>query len=307
MKEIDYFDFARCCDYFASTNGVILEKTKVPLAWREKVLKSLKKQRDSCGDYELAAEEMSMRGKCVVIAAVIQQIKETGNSNDWLISKGTFFLEMYMDEIPENLVRAAEYLIVHGRMPSKKYINDHAPYKLKVVLSDVHYVYSGYPHDDERFEVSVWKGDRAVPIGDIVRVMHGSAVSEEDAIAEKYGKDFAKTLSDAMSVFNEEWQEEIDEDMRVYSRVSGCCRDDTELLHRELKGRGIEVEDVRSEKSKQIENGLYKLMTSVQDNKHITELLAQGKLTRAEVVKILIEAYDVCEDAARYYVSEYCN
>lgn len=307
MKGMAVFDFGCCCDYFASTKGVILEKTNVPLAWREQVLKFLMRQQDSWGDYNFAAEEMSMRGKCVVIAAVIQQIKDTGNSNDWLISQATSFLEMYKDEMPEDLVCAAEYLIAHGRMPSKKYINDHAPYKLKVVLSDVHYVYSGYPHDDEQFEVSVWKGDRRVPIGDIARVMHGAAVSEEDAIAEKYGKDFAKTFRHAISVFNEEWWEEIDEDMKVYSRISGCCRDDTEFLRHELKDCGIEVEDVRSEKSKQIGYGLYKLITSIQADGPIKELVAKGKLTRDEAVKFLVKAYEVCEDAAKYYVNEYCE
>ena len=57
MKDIDSYDFGCCCDYFASTKGVILEKTNVPLAWREQVLKALKKQRDSWGDYELASEK----------------------------------------------------------------------------------------------------------------------------------------------------------------------------------------------------------------------------------------------------------
>ena len=125
-------------------------------------------------------------------------------------------------------------------------------YELKIKLSDIHYTYSGYPHDDEEFEVSVWDGDTMIPIGDIAKIAHESAGNEETAIAAKYGSDFAKTFIDALSVFDEEWWDAIDEDMNKYCRVSACDHDYTEYLLRELQRMGIEVEDVRSEELKKI-------------------------------------------------------
>ena len=67
-------------------------------------------------------------------------------------------------------------------------------YELKITLSDIHYTYSGCPHDDEEFEVSVWDGDTMIPIGEVAQVRNGAGDSFEDqkaALAEKYGDDFA--------------------------------------------------------------------------------------------------------------------
>ena len=303
MKELDSFEFEYCCDYFASTQGVILGNTKVPLDWIAQTLRCLKKTHDLWEDYSQAAGELSMRCKCIIIAAVIQQTKETYDSKEWLAQKGNSFLSSLKDEMPEELICAAEYLLVHGRMPSRKYIANRSPYRLKVVLSDVHYVYSGYPHDDEQFEVSVWKGDTMIPIGDIARVIHGSDGSVIDAISRKYGCDFAKKFEDAISVFNEEWWEEIDDDMEVYGRISACCRDDTEDKLRQLEELGIEVEDARSEKSKQIGRGISKLRSSIGNSSFIEELVVKGRLTNDEMVKVLSESYGVCEDAAKWYVN----
>ena len=153
--------------------------------------------------------------------------------------------------------------------------------KLKIVLSDAHYIYAGYPHDDEEFQVSVWSGENRIPIGDVARTMHAAGDSYADrrtAISEKYGSDFAKKFEDAISVFNEEWWEEIDDDMEVYGRISACCRDDTEDKLRQLEELGIEVEDARSEKSKQIGRGISKLRILAGFGKGRGQLHHSGKV-----------------------------
>ena len=66
---------------------------------------------------------------------------------------------------------------------------------------------------------------------------------------------------------------------------------------------GIEVEDARSEKSKQIGRGISKLRSSIGDGSFIEELVAKGRLTKDDMAKVLSEAYGVCEDAAKWYVN----
>lgn len=186
-------------------------------------------------------------------------------------------------------------------------------YELKVKLSDIHYTYSGYPHDDEEFEVSVWDGDTMIPIGDIAKIAHEFAGNEETAIAAKYGSDFAKMFVNAFSVFEEfddEVMESIDADQNVFSRLSMCNPLITEYVRHEMEGHGIVVEDVRSDESKTISQDLFKLSHEVGDDLIKEELLerdASGKLTKDEVVQALCEMYNVCKDAAVWYVDTYCE
>ena len=189
-------------------------------------------------------------------------------------------------------------------------------YELKIKLSDVHYIYSGYPHDDEEFEISVWDGDTMIPIGDVAQVRNGAGDSFEGqraALAEKYGDDFAVKF---LRTFSEAWWPEISEDQEVYYRLSACTRLTTEEILRDLHDKGIEVEDARSEESKKISRDLVRL-NSVSDDDDMSpgECVAKklkaretdGKLTRGEVIKALCEIYDVCEDAADWYVDTYCE
>lgn len=190
-------------------------------------------------------------------------------------------------------------------------------YELKITLSDTHYTYSGYPHDDdEEFEVSVWDGDTMIPIGEVAQVRNGAGDSFEDqkaALAEKYGDDFAEKF---LSAFSEAWWPKIGEDQDVYARLSLYARLETETILRDLHDRGIEVEDARSEESKKLSRDLVRLdMVSDDDDmspgecvaKKLKEREKEGKLTRDEVTKALCEIYDVCEDAADWYVDTYCE
>ena len=189
-------------------------------------------------------------------------------------------------------------------------------YELKVKLSDVHYTYSGYPHDDEEFEVSVWDGDTLIPIGDVVQVRKGAGTSFEDqksALAGKYGDDFAIKF---LRTFSEGWWPEISEDQKIYHRLSLCERLETEEILRDLHDKGIEVEDARSEELKEMSRDLVKLDSVSDDDdmsseecvaKKLKEWEKDGKLARDEVIKALCEIYDVCEDAARWYVDAYCT
>lgn len=189
-------------------------------------------------------------------------------------------------------------------------------YELKITLSDIHYTYSGCPHDDEEFEVSVWDGDTMIPIGEVAQVRNGAGDSFEDqkaALAEKYGDDFAEKF---LSAFSEAWWPKIGEDQDVYARLSLYARLETETILRDLHDRGIEVEDARSEESKKLSRDLVRLdMVSDDDDmspgecvaKKLKEREKEGKLTRDEVTKALCEIYDVCEDAADWYVDTYCE
>ena len=189
-------------------------------------------------------------------------------------------------------------------------------YELKIKLSDVHYIYSGYPHDDEEFEISVWDGDTMIPIGDVAQVRNGAGDSFDDqraVLAEKYGDDFVVKF---LRTFSEAWWPKISEDQEVYRRLSLCERLETEEILRDLHDKGIEVEDARSEESKEISRDLVKL-DSVSDEddmssgEHVAKKLeareTDGKLTRGEVIKALCEIYDVCEDVADWYVDTYCE
>ena len=187
---------------------------------------------------------------------------------------------------------------------------------LKVKLKDVRYDYSGCLHSDEEYEISVWNDGVKIPIGDIAKIVHdtdGSAQDKQDAIAAKYGSNFAKTFVNAFSVFEEfddEVMESIDADQNVYSRLSMCNPLITEYVRHEMEGHGIVVEDVRSDESKTISQDLFKLSHEVGDDLIKEELLerdASGKLTKDEVVQALCEMYNVCKDAAVWYVDTYCE
>ena len=189
-------------------------------------------------------------------------------------------------------------------------------YNLNVKLKDVHYDYSGCPHSDEEYEISVWNDGVMIPIGDIAKIVHdtdGSAKDKQGAIAAKYGSDFAKTFVNAFSVFEEfddEVMESIDADQNVFSRLSMCNPLITEYVRHEMEGHGIVVEDVRSDESKTISQDLFKLSHEVGDDLIKEELLerdASGKLTKDEVVQALCEMYNVCKDAAVWYVDTYCE
>lgn len=94
-------------------------------------------------------------------------------------------------------------------------------YELKVKLKDVHYDYSGCPHGDEEYEVSVWNNGAMVPIGDVAKIARdtdGSKIDKYNAISAKCGNDFAKMFVDAFSVFEEldgDVVESIDVDRNV--------------------------------------------------------------------------------------------
>ena len=188
-------------------------------------------------------------------------------------------------------------------------------YELKVKLSDIHYTYSGYPHDDEEFEVSVWDGDTLIPIGGVAQVRKGAGTSFEDqksALAEKYGDDFAVKF---LRTFSEGWWPEISEDQKIYRRLSLCARLETEAICRDLHGKGIEVEDARSEESKKMSRDLVKLDSVSDDDdmsseecvaKKLKERETSGKLTKDEELRALCEIYEVCKDAAVWYVDTYC-
>jgi hypothetical protein len=189
-------------------------------------------------------------------------------------------------------------------------------YELKIKLSDIHYTYSGYPHDDEEFEISVWDGDTMIPIGYVAQVRNGAGDSFEDqrrALAEKYGDDFASKF---LKVFSEDWWPELGEDEEVNCRLSLCARLETEEICRDLHGKDIEIEDVRSEESKKISRDLVKLDCVGSDDdmssgesiaKELKEREKNGKFTRDETIKALCEIYDVCEDAAEWYIDTYCE
>lgn len=189
-------------------------------------------------------------------------------------------------------------------------------YNLNVKLKDVRYDYSGCPHSDEEYEISVWNDGVKIPIGDIAKIVHdtdGSAQDKQDAIAAKYGSNFAKTFVNAFSVFEEfddEVMESIDADQNVYSRLSMCNPLITEYVRREMEGHDIVVEDIRSEESKKISQDLFKLCYDVGDDLIKEELSSRetsGKLTKAVVVHALCEMYEVCKDAAVWYVDTYCE
>ena len=104
--------------------------------------------------------------------------------------------------------------------------------KLKIVLADVHYIYAGYPHDDEEFQVSVWDGENRIPIGDVARTMHAAGDSYADrrtAISEKYGSDFADKF---LQAFLEGWWPEIKEEDDIFGRLSLCMRPTTEEIEK---------------------------------------------------------------------------
>ena len=155
-------------------------------------------------------------------------------------------------------------------------------YELKIKLSDVHYIYSGYPHDDEEFEISVWDGDTMIPIGEVAQVRNGAGDSFEDqkaALAEKYGDDFAEKF---LTAFSEAWWPKLGEDQDVYARLSLYARLETETILRDLHDRGIEVEDDRSEESKKLSRDLVRLdMVSDDDDMSAGECVAK-KLKKRE-------------------------
>ena len=188
-------------------------------------------------------------------------------------------------------------------------------YNLKVKLKDVRYDYSGCPHSDEEYEISVWNDGMMIPIGDIAKIVHdtdGSEKTKQDAIAAKYGSDFAKMFVTAFSVF-EEFDDEvmgsIEADQNVYSRLSLCNPLITEYVRREMEGHGIVVADIRSDESKKTSQDLFKLCHEVGDDLIKEELSARetnGKLTKDEVLRALCEMYGVCKDAAVWYADTYC-
>jgi len=180
--------------------------------------------------------------------------------------------------------------------------------KLKIVLSDVHYIYAGYPHDDEKFQVSVWDGENRIPIGDVARTMHAAGDSYADrrtAISEKYGSDFADKF---LQAFLEGWWPEIKEEDDIFGRLSLCMRPTTEEILSDLIDKGIEVEDIRSEESKRLSRDCYELFHTDEESL-CEELMAQesgGKLTKDECIAFLCEKFNVCKDAADWYLDECC-
>ncbi|MBQ3289088.1 MAG: hypothetical protein IJH50_06725 [Kiritimatiellae bacterium] len=180
--------------------------------------------------------------------------------------------------------------------------------KLKIVLSDVHYIYAGYPHDDEEFQVSVWHGENRIPIGDVARTMRAAGHFYSDqraAISEKYGSDFADKF---LKTFSEAWWPKIDDDCDVYGRLSLCNPQATEEILRDLIDIGIEVEDSRSEESKRLSRDYYVLFHT-DEELLCDELMAKengGKLTRGECIAFLCEKFNVCKDAAEWYLDECC-
>ena len=189
-------------------------------------------------------------------------------------------------------------------------------YNLNVKLRDINYDYSGCPHCDEEYEISVWNDGVMIPIGSIAKIVHdtgGSAKDKQDAIAAKYGSDFAKTFVNAFSIFEEfddEVMKSIDTNQDVYSRLSMCNPLITEYVRHEMERYGIVVEDIRSDESKKISHDLFKLSHEVGDNLIKEELFSRetsGKLTKSEVVQALCEMYKVCKDAAVWYVDAYCE
>ena len=154
-------------------------------------------------------------------------------------------------------------------------------YELKVKLKDVHYDYSGCPHGDEEYEVSIWNDGTVVPIGDVAKIARdtdGSKRDKQNAIAAKCGSDFAKMFVDAFSVFEEldgDGVESIDVERNVYGRLSLCNPLITEYIRHEMEGRGIVVKDTRSEESKKISHNLFKLCHEIGDDLIKEELLAE--------------------------------
>ena len=187
--------------------------------------------------------------------------------------------------------------------------------RLKIVLSDVHYMYAGYPHDDEQFEASVWDGENRIPIGDVARTMRAAGDSYADrraAISEKYGSDFADKF---LQVFGEglvpEMDDEcdIDDECDVYSRLSLCMRPMTEEILHNLNDKGIEVEDIRSEESKRLSRDCYELFHT--DGELLCEELTAkergSRLTRGKCVAFLRKKFNVCKEAAEWYLDEHCT
>ena len=303
MKELDFISFAEFCDYFVSTQGGVLRGTKVPLKWISQTLQRLKEELDLFGDYELAAADLPMRAKCVIIAAIIEQCKESGESKGWLVQYALGGLRTLIElDIPEDLICAANYLLTHGRMPSKKYITERSPYRLKVVFSDV----SHFPHGGYVFETSVWKGDTMVPIGHLVRDICGADESEIEAISQKYGSAFVEQFRSAISVLylNLDPCAGIKECTKVFTRfIEWDYIVGTVCMLSELKELSVEVEDARSKAEKEYFDEISKLMSSIEDIRFLEELISEGRLTTNEVAKILSESYGVSEGAAETYVS----